>query len=177
MGKTGHHAKIGLIILLVLLFASCNAIKRVPEGKQLLVENQILVDSLEPKDLRVANLPVQQPNQRLLNIPLRLHIYNLARPHRDSIFLNWMQDHPKQLKRRNKLLSEKQTIRLGEGLVKFNRWLKQTGEAPSIIDRSSIAKSEERLRAWYWSQGYFNTEVASEVVAAKGEQKILLMMP
>ncbi|WP_124981766.1 translocation and assembly module lipoprotein TamL [Nonlabens xiamenensis] len=171
MGKTGLYAKIGLFTLLVWLIVSCNAIKRVPDGKLLLMENRIKVDSLEPEDPRVATLPLQQPNQRLLGVPLRLHIYNLARPHRDSIYLKWMQEHPNQLKRRNKLLSEKQTIKLGEGLTGINRWIKRTGEEPSIIDPALITKSEERLKAWYWNQGYFNTEISSEVVEEEWDKR------
>ncbi|MEO9952710.1 BamA/TamA family outer membrane protein [Nonlabens sp.] len=171
MGKSGLHAKIGLFILLIILLVSCNAIKRVPDGKQLLTKNTILVDSLSPKDPRVLTLPTLQPNQKLLNYPLRLHIYNLARPHRDSIYLKWMQDNPKGLKRRNAILSEKQTMELGQSLVDFNNWLKRTGEAPSLIDKTAIEKSKERLRAWYWNQGWFNTEVDHKIIDSKDDKK------
>ncbi|WP_298955493.1 BamA/TamA family outer membrane protein [uncultured Nonlabens sp.] len=171
MEKSGLHAKIGLFILLIILLVSCHAIKRVPDGKQLLTKNTILVDSLSPKDPRVLTLPTLQPNQRLLNYPLRLHIYNLARPHRDSIYLKWMQDHPKGLKRRNAILSEKQTMELGQSLVDFNNWLKRTGEAPSLINETAIEKSKERLRAWYWNQGWFNTEVDHKIIDFKNNKK------
>lgn len=171
MGKSGLHAKIGLFILLIILLVSCDAIKRVPDGKQLLTKNTILVDSMAPKDQRVLTLPTLQPNQKLLNYPLRLHIYNLARPHRDSIYLKWIQDNPKGLKRRNAILSEKQTMELGQSLVNFNSWLKRTGEAPSLIDKTAIEKSKERLRAWYWNQGWFNTEVDHKIIDSKDDKK------
>lgn len=164
MEKTGLHAKIGLIILLIILLVSCSAIKRVPDGKKLLTKNTILVDSAAPIDPRVQTLPTLQPNQKLLNIPLRLHIYNLARPNRDSIYLKWMQENPEGLKRRNAILSEKQTIAFGQGLVNFNKWLKRTGEPPSLIDKVAIDKSKEKLRAWYWNQGWFNTKVDHNII-------------
>lgn len=86
MKKSSLLAKIGLIITLIIVLTSCNAIKRVPEGKKLLVDNTILVDSVAPKDPRVKTLLVQQPNNRILTVPVGLHFYNLARPHRDSIY-------------------------------------------------------------------------------------------
>jgi outer membrane protein assembly factor BamA len=171
MEKTGLHAKIGLIILLLMLLISCDAIKRVPEGKTLLTKNSIFIDSTAPKDPRVKTLPVLQPNQKILTIPLRLHIYNLARPNRDSIYLKWMQDNPKGLKRRNAILSEKQTIALGQGLVDFNNWLKRTGEAPALIDNNAIEKSKENLRAWYWNQGWFNTQVEHKIMNSKKDKR------
>lgn len=173
MIRETYRAKIGLIILALLVLSSCNVIKRVPENRKLLVDNEIYVDSLKPKDARVYTLPVQQPNQKLplINYPLRLHIYNLARPHRDSIYLKWMQEHPKGLKRRNAILSEKQTIKLGNSLVGFNRWLKRTGEAPVLIEKDLIQKSKDKLYAWYWNQGYFNAEVDHKVVDLKGARR------
>jgi outer membrane protein assembly factor BamA len=167
MEKTALHAKIGLFILLIILLVSCSAIKRVPDGRQLLVKSTILVDSMAPKDPRVPTLPILQPNQRLLTIPLRLHIYNLARPNRDSMYLKWMQEHPEGLKRRNAILSEKQTIGLGQSLVDFNNWLKRTGETPTLIEETAIEKSKERLKAFYWSQGWFNTEVDHKITDSK----------
>ncbi|BAO55312.1 translocation and assembly module lipoprotein TamL [Nonlabens marinus] len=161
------HAKIGLFITLVIISMSCSTIKRVPDGQKLLIENEIIVDSLNVVSDRVYNLPIQKPNQKLLTYPLRLHVYNLARPHRDSIYLKWMQENPKALKRRNAILSEKQTIELGEGLVAFNQWLKRTGEAPVLVNEDLAKKSSERLRQWYWNQGWFNTEVDEEIVDAK----------
>jgi outer membrane protein assembly factor BamA len=137
------------------------------------VDNDIFVDSLKPKDARVYTLPLQQPNQKLplINVPLRLHIYNLARPNRDSIYLKWMQENPKGLKRRNTILSEKQTMRLGNSLVGFNRWLKRAGEAPVLIEKDAIQKSKEKLAAWYWNQGYFNATVDHKVVDLKGDKR------
>ncbi|KQC34447.1 membrane protein [Nonlabens sp. YIK11] len=171
MGIKRLHAKIGLIVTLIIFSVSCSTVRRVTDGRKLLLENNIIVDSLAPDDDRVANLPIQQPNQGIGFFPLRLHIYNLARPHRDSIYLKWMQENPKQLERRIDLLSEKQTIQLGEGLVAFNQWLKRTGQAPVLVDERISKKSSERLRLWYWNQGWFNTEVDEETVDAKREKR------
>ncbi|MEN8815437.1 MAG: BamA/TamA family outer membrane protein [Nonlabens sp.] len=171
MRKTGLHAKIGLFILLIIILVSCDAVKRVPEGRKLLVKSKILIDSAAPSDPRVKTLPTIQPNTKVLNIPIGLHIYNLARPHRDSIYLKWMKENPKGLKRRNAILSEKQTIAFGQGMVNFNHWLKRTGQAPSLIDKEAIEKSKDRLKAWYWNQGWFNTEVTHRIIDSKKEKR------
>lgn len=171
MKKSSLPAKIGLFITLTIVLVSCNAIKRVPEGKKLLVENTILIDSIKPSDPRINNLLVQQPNSSILNIPVGLHIYNLATPRKDSVYLKWMQENPKSLERRNKLLSEKQTIQLGQSLVDFNNWIKKTGEEPAILGTDDITVSKERLRIWHWNQGWFNTEVNHEVKERKKEQR------
>lgn len=164
--------KIGIFIMLAVLLASCDAIKRVPLGKKLLVANNVLVDSAQTSNARLENLLVQKPNTRLLNVPIGLHIYNLARPNRDSIYLKWMKEHPKQLERRNNLISEKQTIKLGNDLVAFNRWLKRTGEAPSIINEEDAKRSLERLRSFYWNQGWFNAKVNYKITDTKKPQRV-----
>ncbi len=164
-------AKIGLIVSMLLIITACSTIKRVPDGELLLIENNIIVDSLPPQDDRVYNLPVQQPNLGIDWFPLQLHVYNLARPHRDSIYLQWMEENPKALKRRNAILSKKQTYQLGESLVGFNQWLKRTGEPPVLVDQEAIATSTERIRSWYWNQGWFNTTVAAQVVPAKRKKR------
>lgn len=164
--------KVIIFLMLSLLIASCDAIKRVPAGKKLLIENKVQVDSVKKSNVRLENLLVQKPNTRILNTPLGLHVYNLARPNRDSIYLKWMQENPKKLKRRNKLLSEKQTIKLGNDLVAFNNWLKRTGEAPSVFNEDAAIRSQERLRSWYWNQGWFNAKVEHKVTDLKKPQRV-----
>lgn len=171
MKNNALHAKIALFIWLVILLVSCNAVKRVPENKKLLVKTNVVVDSIAPESGIVENSLIFQPNKRLLSVPLGLHIYNLARPNRDSIFLKHLQEHPEQTERRNNFLSEKQHMRLGESLVKFNQWLRNTGEAPSIITDEKIAIAKERLNAYYWSKGFFNVEVAHKIKERSKKQR------
>ena len=171
MKNNALHAKIALFIWLTILLVSCNAIKRVPAGQKLLVKTNVVVDSIAPESGIVENGLIFQPNKRLLSVPLGLHLYNLARPNRDSIFLKHLQDHPEQTERRNNFLSEKQHMRLGESLVKFNQWLRNTGEAPSIITDEKVTIAKERLKAYYWSKGYFNVEVALKIKERSKKQR------
>ena len=143
---------------MLVLYSSCNAVKRVESDEHLLIENTIFVDSAELKNKIVYNQLYQKPNSRLLGFPLELHIFNLAKPKPDSAFRTWLYKKPERLRRLTNLLSEKQVIRLGKSYVAFNEWIKKTGEAPVIASEEQAERSAERLRAWYWNQGWFDVE-------------------
>ena len=158
--------KISLFIGLLGLIFSCNAVKRVPDDKYLLTENTILVDSVKVKDAGVYSQLAQKPNPSspLLGFPLGLHIYNLADPEPDSTFNRWLHKKPNRDKNLTALLSKKQVNGMDSIYVGFNRWLKKSGDAPVIISDAKIEKSTERLKRWYSSFGYFNSEVSHEIV-------------
>ena len=62
--------------------------KRVKSNEHLITKNTIIVDEKVTKEERVNNLIIQKTNSgidRFLGFPLRLHVYNLARPNIDSI--------------------------------------------------------------------------------------------
>ncbi len=165
--------KISLFIVLLGLFFSCNAVKRVPEGKYLLTDNTILVDSVKVKDAGVYSQLAQKPNPSipLIGFPLGLHIYNLADPQPDSTFNRWLHNKPNREKRLTQLLSKKQVNGMDSIYVGFNNWLKKSGDAPVIISDSKIEKSTERLKRWYASYGYFNNEVSHEIIPSEKKGK------
>ena len=111
MTKKRFTLHIAAICTLLLLIVSCNAVKRVPQNKNLLVKNRIVVDSLAPDDPRVKTLPALQPNTKLplIGYPLRLHIYNLARPNKDSLVAAWKNSHSGTDEFLENTLSRKQT--------------------------------------------------------------------
>ncbi len=151
-------AKIAFVAVTIIVFLSCNAIKRVPEDEFLLTKNEIFVDSIKSKDIKLYNQLYQKPNTHLplLGSPLRLHIYNLAKKNADSSYNAWLDRKPLLEKRMIRFLSKKQVSRLGEGWNNFNNWLKETGEPPTIIAPSKVKKSVKRLQSYYWNNGWFN---------------------
>lgn len=165
--------KISLFIVLISLFFSCNAVKRVPEDKYLLTENIILVDSVKTKDSGVYSQLAQKPNTSipLIGVPLGLHIYNLADPQPDSTFNRWLHKNPKREERLIRFLSKKQVNQLDSSYVNFNQWLQKSGDAPAIIDKQKIEKSMVRLKRWYASYGYFNDEVDYEIEPSEKKKK------
>lgn len=152
-------AKISLFILALLLF-SCNAVKRVKDGEHLLTKNTIYVDSTKISKRNVYDQLYQEPNLKLplVNFPLRLYIYNAARPNPDTVFYRWLHKNPKREKHLINKLSKKQVKRLGQDYVDWQKFKKRIGEAPVVVDTAKTKKSARRLRAWYWNRGWFNAE-------------------
>jgi len=158
-------AKILFLIVLALLFIGCNATKRVPENAHLLKDQTIYIDGEKEKKSRIYNYLVQKPNNRLplLGTPVRLHIYNLARPNIDSILRSkYIENEPKR-KFMTGLLSRKQLDRYITLKSRFNSWLKKTGESPAIVTEAITKKSADRLTEYYWNNGYFNVETTFKI--------------
>ena len=157
-------AKISLLFLVV-VFNSCDTLKRVGENQLLLKSNRITVDSTEVNNADVKSLILQEPNRTILGYSLRLNLHNLAKPNPDSSFQSWLHQKDKREQRLINFLSEKQLDRLGESfLVKgLSEWLKKTGEEPAILDTVKTRRSLERLKAYYDSKGYFNNETTYKI--------------
>ncbi|MEW7279965.1 BamA/TamA family outer membrane protein [Aquimarina sp. 2201CG1-2-11] len=155
--------KILLITLITTFLFSCDAVKRVPEQEYLLDKNQVFIDSTLSKDSKIYNLLHLKPNTKLLSIPIRLHLYNLASVDQDSLYQDWLHRKPNRKKRITNLLSKKQVDRLGVGLSGINDWIRSTGESPSIIDESKIKRSTKQLQAYFWNNGWFNVETAYKI--------------
>ncbi|PNQ75266.1 hypothetical protein C1T31_03800 [Hanstruepera neustonica] len=155
--------KIVLNIIIVLLFASCNSIKRVAEDEHLLVKNTVYVNDKVNKTETINNLLYQKENRNLLGIPFRLYIYNTARPNIDSIVNSNIDKKPKKRERLERFLSKKQLDKYVESRIGFNNWLKKTGEAPVLIDDKKIERSVNRLEAYYFHHGWFNAKASSKI--------------
>lgn len=152
---------IGILFLLAFL-SSCSVVKHLKKDEYLLTENKIIVDGKKNKNARVNNIPLQQPNTGIDYFPLNLHVYNLARPNRDSLFEAWL-DKGKRRERLTKTLSEKQMNKLKKSTLGFNSWLKRIGEAPVILDEDKTERTKKRLRSYFYKRGYLYNEVDSEI--------------
>jgi len=142
---------------------ACDAVKRVEATDYLLTENSFFINGQKKKSEELTNLSFQKKNVSLLGAPLRLHIYNLARPHKDSIFEAWLQKNPKRKQRLISKLSEKQLNQLKTSAIGFNRWLKNTGEAPVLLDSLKINKTKLNLERYYFANGWFDRTVNYKV--------------
>ncbi|PWA06550.1 translocation and assembly module lipoprotein TamL [Flavobacterium psychrotolerans] len=157
--------KISLFILIGILISACVSEKRVPQGKKLLVKNEISVNSKKEKREAVHNQLYQKPNTDLLGYHLRLNLYNLANIKHDSTYKAKFIANPEKYKRLSKWLSAKQVNRLGESFwyAGIHDFLSKSGEPPVIIDKKSADKSSIRLKSYYFNDGYFNTKASYEV--------------
>ncbi|WP_317171115.1 BamA/TamA family outer membrane protein [Croceivirga sp. JEA036] len=170
-----NKAKI-VLLLVVMILASCNTVKKVGDDQYLLTENKILIDSLPEKRAIIQNLISQKPNTNILGYNLRLNLYNLAKENTDSTYQAWLDKKPKRRERLTKILSAKQVERLGESFVikGFNEFLKNAGEPPVIIDTAKTNKSVERLEGYYTSKGYFNSKANYTITPAKRKKRAMI---
>lgn len=163
---------------LFLLFAlayllGCNPTKKVPEGAYLLRKNTISVNDKKPKNANIYGYLRQEPNSRLLGIPLGLLIYNLADDHAEENYQKWLERHPKWHRFLDGFLSKKQTQRLGKSFLVSgkDRMLQRMGQAPVIIDTVETRKSAHTLNAYYNSVGYFNNKSHYEITPTDKEKQ------
>ena len=111
----------------------------------LLTDFEIYADSVKTSNSDVESLVSQQPNAKVLGFPLKLHMYNLAKPNPDSAYQDWLYRKEKRYDRLEGLLSQKQVERLGESFFVsgLSNGLKKAGEAPVVLDSSLTQKSLE----------------------------------
>ena len=134
--------------------------KRVKKDEHLLVNNTILVNDKATSTETLENLQYQKPNGTLLGIPLRIYIYNLARPNIDSILKAKVLDNPRKVAWKTKLLSEKQFYKELQSRKNLNNWLKKTGEAPTTYNEKKAEKTALALKKYYFSKGWFDVETS-----------------
>ena len=158
-------AKISIITTLLVLLSSCNAVKRVKDNELLLMDNKVYVNDKKNKTDLLNSLLYQKPNGRfpLFGIPIKLHIYNLARPNIDSI-LDAKYRNPDDPKTGLKnFMSLKQYEALVRSKKNFNSWLINTGEPPVIINTAKAEKSTTNLKTYYYKNGWFNADASYKI--------------
>ncbi|WP_348661232.1 BamA/TamA family outer membrane protein [uncultured Olleya sp.] len=165
--------KIIVLIAITMLFNACDSVKRVAQNQHLLTKNTITINGESVTNDTISSLFYQKPNSRLpipfTTIPLKLYIYNSARPNIDSVLNARFYSNPKKMARKSKLLSRKQLDKYLDSKKSFNSWLKRTGEAPVIIDTALTNKSLVRIENYYKTNGWFNATADYKI--NKGDDK------
>ena len=155
------------------MFTGCDMVKRVASTDHLLKETNFFINGEKKRSELLTNLSFQKTNTTLAGYPLGLHLYNLARPNRDSIFEAWLKKNPKRKQRLISKLSEKQLNKLKTSALGFNNWLKKIGEAPALLDSVKIKKTKKNLERYYFSNGWFDRTIDYDVeVLSKKQAKV-----
>lgn len=156
-------SKILFLVLLTIGLYSCDTVKRVAEDEHLLSKTSVIVNDKKDNTETINSLLYQKPNRKIASIPLRLHIYNTARPNRDSLFETWLNKRQKRRARLERRYSIKQVNKLKQSVLGFNNWLKSTGEAPTIVNEDETKRSVKRLKDYYINNGWFNVEADFDI--------------
>ena len=116
-----------IVLLLVLwLFTSCDATKRVKADEYLLTKTSINVDGKKTNSETLNSFLTQKENARFLGVPFKLYFYNIARPNLDSILNERIYNNPKKVARKTKILSRKQLDKQVASQLAFNQLIKKT---------------------------------------------------
>ena len=152
--------KIVTFIVIGIIISACDAEKRVPNGKQRLTKNEIVLNGKGSKSDDITNQLYQKPNSTFLGYNLRLNLFNLATPNPDSAYKAKFINSPEKYDRMSKWLSAKQVDRLGQSFwyKGINNFLKKTGEPPVIVDTVRSAKSISRIKYYYFNKGFFDVK-------------------
>ena len=149
--------------MLSLCFYKCSSTKNIAPSQSVLVREAFLKNgTLLKRDLS-KQLSVSPPNTKAFGIPVKLHIYNLAKENPDSLFNDWLNKKPKRNERLTKIYSEKQVDQLKKYKRNFNFWLKKSGEPPSIYFQNNSNSTSKRLEQYYKNKGFFNASVVTSI--------------
>lgn len=162
--------KISFLFTLI-LFSACNSIKHLEKDEFLITESKVKIDSTAKQKYKLNQYTTTTPNARIFGIPLKLHIYNLAKQDPEKSFEDWRHKKDKREKRLENWLSLKQVERLKDSYITFNEGIKSSGEAPKILKKDLMIESSKKLENWYWNQGYFNAETSYDVKRDTTKQK------
>ena len=152
-------SKLTILFLLLIFFEACKTINEIAGENYLLEKNIILKNDEELINDPIRFLSLDKPNKRILGIPFKLYLHEMASEKPDSIFEEWLRRKSKRKKLLNKILSSKQVNEIKRYKSSFNKWLKKNGEAPVFIDSSTIANNIERFKQYFKNKGFFNTHV------------------
>jgi hypothetical protein len=157
--------KIIVIILIAIIFLGCNATKRVDDGKYLLYETEINVNDKEEKSEEFFNVLVQRPNSKIFNLPVKLYIYNWAKPKSDSLFQDKLTKDKDKYERWKKLLSAKQVEVYSQSFLKkgIHDFLRNNGNEPVIFDENKTKNSAKKLKSYLNNIGYPKAEVTYKI--------------
>lgn len=159
--------KIVLFLVLFVLLFSCNVTKHVADGEYLLKKNTVFVNDKKETSPDVLGYLQQRPNEKILGVPVALHIYNWGNP--DTTAINWPYNKPKFARWLGKSFSKKQVIALNRNAKWFNNWKLKSGNPPVISNQKKVEKSVKALKNYYFNKGYWDANATYE--EQKGNDK------
>jgi outer membrane protein assembly factor BamA len=148
---------------ILMAFNACNSTKYVPEGAFMLSKNKIYIDDKNKIDNEAKEFIIQRPNTAFLGILFPLYFYNLGNKNYEEDYAKKIKQHPKTFSALKNIFSEKQTERMRQLNESRNKWFLEGGQAPVILDEIKAKRTAEKLRNYYFNNGYFNANVEYDV--------------
>jgi len=180
------------VVCLTFLFFSCKTTRKLTEGEYLLDENVITNNKTEVSTDEIKPFIRQQPTRYLVSIhalgikwfPYYLWLYNSidktkmenAKIARDKEYddINAKRTVKNNIKNKKREAKGKKPkpLKLKDktSLTWRETWV-QNGEPPVILDSAQIKLSEEQIKKFLFTKGYFNARVKDSVAINKSNRK------
>ena len=149
------------------MLSGCRVTKTIDADDLLLDQNLFYYNGNRTFADSIQALVPQQPNKRVLGIPLRLLIYQSANENSAQEFDNWLQKTPKRSQRMQSIWSQKQIDQMRAYKVQFQNWKQRNGEPPSLIDSLYFDQYANDITTYLSNRGYFKakTKVVKELTS------------
>lgn len=178
------HAKVILFLHILLLITACRQSKFIPENSYLLKKNKISLNNHAILLEDIEYVLRQQPNQKFIGIPIRLHLFNLydstslavkriKKLDEFSIKLNEKRIKFLKIneKRRDKAISKGKPTYKPKILrdtvytkISFGETIKyKYGQNPVVLDTILVRKTQEQMRLFLRKKGFYYADVTVSV--------------
>ncbi|MEC7568313.1 MAG: hypothetical protein VYA01_04810, partial [Bacteroidota bacterium] len=158
------------------MLSGCRATKSLDKNDLLLDQNQFYYNGNRTFADSIQALVPQQPNKKILGIPVQLLLYQSANDSAALDFDNWLQKTPKRSKRMQTIWSQKQIDQMRSYRVQLQDWKKRNGEPPSLIDSLFYNNYADIISTYLSNNGYFKakTIVRKEITSPTGQTASLI---
>ncbi|MAH60331.1 MAG: hypothetical protein CMB95_05765, partial [Flavobacteriaceae bacterium] len=140
------------------MLSGCRVTKTIDAYDLLLDQNLFYYNGSRTFADSIQDLVPQQPNKRVLGIPLRLLIYQSANENSATEFDNWLQKKTKRSQRMESIWSQKQIDQMRAYKVQFQNWKQRNGEPPSLIDSLFFDQYANDITTYLSNRGYFKAK-------------------
>ena len=131
--------------------------------ERLVTKNSLHTDGKKVRDPELKKRLLPKPNSTLLFFPLKRKLFTMAHANPEAQFESWLKKLPKRKQHLEKWFSAKQIRQLKKYTVNFNKWLKNNGEPPAIVDSTQMQQSVVQVNQYYKNKGYFNSATQFKV--------------
>jgi len=155
---------------MILTLGSCSGTRSLKTQKYLIDRTEVYENGILLKNHPLNFLITTPTNKKIFGIPLGKILYETAHPDPKKKFQIWLHKKVKRKERLSRLLSQKQINAIQNYGIKFNDWLRKTGEPPASFDSIAIRNSEIKITQYYKNLGYFNAFVSYDILHTKPQK-------
>jgi outer membrane protein assembly factor BamA len=155
-------SKLIILAITTSTFFGCSGTKAFKNQKPIIDRIEVYEENRLLKNNPVNFIITTTTNKKIFGIPVGKILYEMSHPEPKKQFSNWIDKKQNRRKRLKNWISNKQILALSNYGENFNKWLKKTGEPPSILDTLTLTNSKKRIIQYYKNLGYYDVQVKAQ---------------